>query len=409
LARYRPLLEHVLADTAAPERHRYLAFRSLLNYGPDGIEAVVRTYVATISGERESISLRSSIVGGLYGRPFGPPDAVAILNDVNTESDSRVVGELWPLALGIPVHHLTEVLEAYERDLPHPGTSSARTPNFEVSACVERMVGRLYEEMPEDDANLVDRLLKVLRGIDKKGLDIPGGSVHLDRILSKRPRLLRTLIDSAVRHIHEFEFPAIVGFTLSQLTRGAATPGMVAERLSAEFDSRGEGVPFSPDLLLKYDALGRCLCSSGPAMAGVFERFIEIGRSHPECAALLEAYTRPEIDQNEPRPSPFAAGVAEYRAHLLRRVESGALALQRGETPALQGELAKLYFGFYSGEGQYVRRRQLLLALGAPLTEAVERGFVAMVEGQAPPRLADIADVSAASKYYPHWYAVSLG
>lgn len=409
LASYRPQLEHTLADPAASPSHRRLAFKSLLRYGPDGIASVIRIYTAVLARENQSIGLRSAIVGTLYGRPFGPSDVVAILNDAATESRSRVVGELWPLDRGIPAHSLLEVLEEYQRRSLHWRASSKGSPNFEVPVSVERMVGRLCEEIPEDSVDRVDRLLKVLNGIYEKDLGTTGGSARLDQILSRRQHLSRMLVDSAVRHIAEFKHPGAVGFTLNHLSHGAIKIELVAERLCAEFDGQGGGVSFSPDMLQKYEALGKCLYSSGPESSSVFERFIEIGRSHPECKALLEAYTRCEIDERRLRPSPFAVGVAEYRIRLRQKVESEALALQRGENIGVQGELAKVYWGFYTGEAEHVRRKQLILAVGAPLTEAVERGFVAMVEGQPPPRLSEIADGSAANQFYGHWYAFLAG
>jgi hypothetical protein len=409
LAYYRPQLEHILADPAAAQSQRVFAFKSLLKYGPDGAETVARIYGAVLAGESASVGLRSVIVGNLYGRPFGPADVVAILDDATTESQSRSVGQLWPLVHGIPGHSLLDVLEEYERRSERPGATSERRPSIEVSLSVERMVGRLYETIPEDDAHSVDRLLKVLRGTSGKDLSAYSGSTRFDEILSERPRLLGMLVDSAVRHMDEFEYPPAVGSTLNRLTGGAVTMTAVAERLCAELDGHYLVAPFPPNMLQRYEALGRCLYGSGPEVASLFERFIEIGRSRPECKALLETYTRCEIDERRSRPGPYELGVAEYRTKLRRTVESESLALQRGENLGLQGELAKSYFGFYSGESEHVRRKQLILAVGAPMTEAVERGFVAMVEGQVPFHLSEIAERSATNSLYWHYYAFLAG
>lgn len=152
------------------------------------------------------------------------------------------------------------------------------------------------------------------------------------------------LVESAVRHMNEFKHPPSVAYTLNRFTRGGVTIEAVAERLCAEFDRSSIASPFSPDMLQKYEALGRC-SSSGPETAKEFERFMAVGRSHPECKPLLEAYTECEIDQRKLRPSPYQEAVVAYRMALSRRIASQDLELRRGESPDLQGELAGLYFG----------------------------------------------------------------
>jgi hypothetical protein len=409
LAHYRPQLEQILADPAAPTSQRGFAFKSLLKYGPDGTEAVVRIYREVLAGDSASVGLRSVIVGGLYGRPFGAGDAVAILGDATAESQSQVTGELWPLVHGIPSHGLLDVLEEYARLSETLGGPSERRAGLEVSLSVGRMVGRLYESIPENDAHTVDRLLKVLMRIYKEGRSAFHTSIRFDEILAERPGVSEMLVDSAVRHMDELGHPPSVSFILNQLTGGAVTTRAVAVRLCTEFDGKDDGAPFTPSMLQRYEALGRTLSSCGAEAASLFERFMEIGRSRPECKALLEAYTRCEIDERRLQPSPFELGVAEYHAKLRQAVEREALLLQRGESLGLQGELAKLYFGLYGGESQYTTRKQLILAVGDSGSEAVERGFVAMVAEQPPPRLSEIAEANATNQFYLHWYAFLAG
>jgi hypothetical protein len=402
LTSYRPQLERILADPTGSPGHRQLAFRSLRKYGPDGVAVVVGIYRAVISGESGSIGLKSTIVGSFYGSPFGPTDVLAILNDAAPESHSQVMGELFPLDRGIPFHNLLEVLEEYERQSPGQ-------PNFEVSASIERMIARLCEAIPEDDLVQIDRLLRVMRGLYEASPAHFRGSTHLNKILYDRERLSQILVDSAVRHLDEFKFRAGVAFTLGHLTQGAISTKMVAERLLAEFDSQVGGRPFSPDLLVKYEAIGRSLYSSGLETASSFERFIEIGRAHPECKTLLETYTSCEIEQWRLRQNQAGANAAESRVRLRKKIQREIEALQRGESPDLQGHLGMLYVGWDNSGQKHIRRKQLIFAVGEPLTEAIERGFVALVQAQMPPTLADIANISAADEHYYYWYAFLAG
>ena len=405
---FRPDLESILADPRAPAMHRQLAAKALLKQGPGGAEIVAQLYVTAIANEKESIGLRSVVIGKLYAHSFGPPEAAAILMDA-ARRESPVIGEIWPLEQELPTESLMPVLEEYwsrsrsSAELPH------RDLNVEVPICIERMVGRLYSEIREDDVTLVDRLLKVLLRLYEKGFSAPSGSGNLNQILSRRPGLLATLVDSAVRHIGEFSYPAAMAVTLNRFTQGAVTPEMVARRLSADFDDLTQQEPFSPDLLREYEALGGSLCSCGVETASIFERFMELGRSRPECKPLLMAYTVCEIDERRFRPSPYSLAVAEYRTRVRQTVESEARALQRGENAALQGELAKLYWGFYGGDSEHIRNKQLTLAVGEDLAISVEKAFVAMVERQPPPSLLEIAKTNAADELWWHWYAFLAG
>jgi hypothetical protein len=408
LSCYRPELENTLANSAAPASHRRLAFRSLLKYGPDGTASAVRIYRTAISGEGASLGLRSVIVGELYGHPFGAADAVAILMDAATKSPPETIGELWPLVHGIPAQGLLDVLEEYERQSSRLGASSRHRPSIDASLSVGRMVARLYETIPEDDIKSVDRLINVLWRISEEDLSF-GGVIRVGEILLGRPHLLGMLVDSAIRHMDELEYPPIVGLKLNRLTGGAVETKAIAERLCAEFDVQDSGSPFSPNVLQRYEAFGRSLYNCGPEASNLLERFIGIGKSRPECGALLETYTKCELHERNLRPGPYEQGVAEYRLKIRQAVEREATVLQRGENPGLQGELAMLYFGFYSGEAEFTRRKQLVLAVGTPLTEATERGFVAMVEGQAPPLLREIAEISAIDQFHRHWYTYLAG
>lgn len=409
MACYRAHLEQILVDPTALSVHRQLAFRSLVRYGPSGAAAIARVYFAGISRESRSIGLKAAIVGGLYGHPFGPADVIAVFDDAATPANSEVIGELWPLGDGIPVPNLLEILEAYEcRSERRPPLDNSR--NYDVAVCVEQMIRRLCEAIPESDPALIERFLKVLRGIYEKDLGTPNWTIRLDRVLSDRPRLVQLLVDSAVAHMSDFEHPTSIGFALNSMTAGAVTIKMVAERLCAELDGAHRGGDlFPPDMLQKYEALGKCLFNSGQEAATTFERFIEMGRSHQECKALLEKFTKCEIDERRLRPSPYAEAVAEFWAKLRSIVETQGLALERGENLDLQGKLAKLYCGFYSEEPKHQGRAQLIRALGTPLTESVERGFVAIVEEQLPPVLSDIAAIAAADQLYLHWYAFLAG
>ena len=92
-----------------------------------------------------------------------------------------------------------------------------------------------------------------------------------------------------------------------------------------------------------------------------------------------------------------------------RAIEEGAEALRRGENPRLQGELATLYWGLYSGGDQFSIRTQMVDAVGESLCQTVEEGFVATVLVQPIPSLVEIADLSAENRHYGSWYALLAG
>jgi len=271
------------------------------------------------------------------------------------------------------------------------------------------MIGRLCQEIPEDDTWGILRLLKVIIRMYERDLGTIRGTVHIDRILAERPAFVARLVDLAVGHMSGFEHPTRLAATLSRVTRGAVRMEDVARRVVTDFARGADMVAFTPDLLQKYELLGRCLCSSGPETAQIFERFMEIGEARPECRALLRAYTMCEVNEAQLRPSPYEVSLAEYQGDLRRRVAEEIAPLQRGENPELQGELAKLYWGLYSGESQNVRGGQLTAAIGRSLTRSVELGFVAVVSYQTPPTLESVAQSSAQNTLYWHWYAFLAG
>ena len=70
---YRQELERILAGDSAPLRHRRLVFKSLLNYGPDGVAAVVRIYVDVLARDPQAIGLRSESWAASMASRLGPP------------------------------------------------------------------------------------------------------------------------------------------------------------------------------------------------------------------------------------------------------------------------------------------------------------------------------------------------
>lgn len=96
-------------------------------------------------------------------------------------------------------------------------------------------------------------------------------------------------------------------------------------------------------------------------------------------------------------------------AKLREAAAASAVDIERGEKPRLQGTLANLYFGFNPGDFAHERRAQLRFAVGEELTAVAERGFVALLTGQPPPVVADVARMNAGNEYHPHWYAILAG
>jgi hypothetical protein len=235
LEKYRAPLELLLANAAAPAAHRQTALEALLKYGASAIPGVVSIYKATISAESESIGLRSAVVGLLYGRSFGPKDAVAILNDAATRSRVEAIGDLWQLEQGIPDEHLLDLLEEYERQTAARKVFSPDSFNYDVPVTVERMIGRLCGATPHGDIERVDRLMSLLRKIYEKNLTPPGAGSRIGAVLSDQPALARALAESAVRHMDRFENPELVGITMNRITQGAITVELMAEILLAGF------------------------------------------------------------------------------------------------------------------------------------------------------------------------------
>jgi hypothetical protein len=183
----------------------------------------------------------------------------------------------------------------------------------------------------------------------------------------------------------------------------------VAERLYSDLENSG-ATEFSPEVLLKYEALGRSLSSCGSESAGIFDRFLEIGTAHPECASLLEACRVCPVDTQRFAPSPFEKAEAKYYSELRDNVEKNAAELERGKLLGLQGTLAQLYWGFFTGGSGRFRRHQLVHAVGEQLANVIEGGFVAIVEKKpAVTTLEEIAKLNASSQLYSYWYALLAG
>ncbi|MGC2658293.1 MAG: hypothetical protein WA324_10095 [Bryobacteraceae bacterium] len=314
---YRPLLEGILGDLGASSLNRELAFKSLLNYGSEGESAAAHLYQTAISREVEAIRLRASMVAGLYGRPFGPTDVIKILSDTDAQSNKHFGGDLWPFShVLIGTRHLFEILDGYEEQRRHPIGPHEYQTNFDVVMCIERMVERLCEEIPEDDILSIRRLMVLLISFYER-LRISGsGGVRLSKSLSSRPSFVIKLVDLAIRNMDELGYGPSVVNVLNHATSGAITLRMMAERLFVEFDSFDTAMPFPQEMLRKYEALGRCLLSGAREEADMFARFIEIAISRPECHSILGTYTRCEVDERKFQQSPGTS--REWRRQILQ-------------------------------------------------------------------------------------------
>ena len=183
LLAYRRSLECILVNPSAPFAHRRLALQCLLRYGPDGDAAVVRAYASSIAAEKESIGLRSEIVVSLYRKPFGIAEALSVLEDAAVLR-SRPTGELWPLVRGVPTADLLDLLEEHDQRRVASKPYDPASENWDVLTSVERMVGRLFEETPQDDEPCILRLIKLTERMAGWTPSAFRGLVHTDQILA---------------------------------------------------------------------------------------------------------------------------------------------------------------------------------------------------------------------------------
>jgi hypothetical protein len=216
LPRYRVPLESILADASLPDTFRELAFEALTRYGPDATAACARTYLTQISNEPASFSLKVEIVATLYSNPFGPEEVLNIFKLAETRDDADVViGQLWPLAMRPTTAQLFEILERYETHAAQVSDANQRRATSDVQMCVDRMIGRICELVDESDTTDIHRLLSILRRRYEGGTESTR-TIRFSEILSKKPGLASALVDSVVRNLHEFKYPALLALTLNR-------------------------------------------------------------------------------------------------------------------------------------------------------------------------------------------------
>jgi hypothetical protein len=395
-------IERVLRDPTLNTSLRTTAFQALLQYGSEGERAAIKAYRDSIGQEKRSIGLRASIVSRLYHSNFTPQDTAAILKDA--EIRNSPTSDLWALR-NIPAPHLIETLEEYQRQATPQRAIHPRDRNWEVPLAVERMLVQVCEWVDAADRQTCKRILDLLRKWYEGDLGAPRGIVHLDRILMDKSGLADSITALAVEHIHEFEQPEILGHTLYRISHGAITPIKAAETLEADLADVTGGSSLSPSQLTKYTALAYCVRGIGDGAEPLLTRLFDVGESRAECAPALKMLTSPKESAPEPDES---GSIAQGRQWLKGLVQKYASEIEKGENPALQGELAMWYFGQYTGL-KHVRRTEMVASIGETATEVVERGFIAMATSQRPPNLAEIAKLHSENKAACHWDAFIAG
>ena len=395
-------IEQALRDPTLNTYLRTTAFHALLKYGSLGERIAITAFRDSIGKEQRSIGLRASIVSRLYHSNFTPKDAAAILKDAEIHNSST--SDLWALR-DIPAPDLLETLEEYQRQATPKGRVQPGARNWEIPLAVERILVQICEWVDAADRQTCKRILDLLRTWYEGDLGVPSGISHLDKVLTVNSVLADILTALAVEHIHEFHQPEILGYTLYRISQGAIRPIRVARALSANLADVTDGITLSPNQLARYKALGYCVRGLGDEAGPLFKRVVEIGQSRPECAPVLVMLRTP----TEPAPEPDLSGtLAGARQRLKSLVEKYPLEIEKGENSALQGELAEWYWGRFIGM-KHVRRTEMVAALGEDLTQKVERGFVAMVQSQAPPGLTEIAELHSENKISWHWDAFIAG
>jgi hypothetical protein len=398
---FQPLTD-ILRDGRAPLINRELAFESLLNYGQEGAAAVVDSY--RLLGEGMPFRVRTVIVTGLYGNPFGPADAAHILLAARTSNDSHA-GDLWQLDRKVPVAELMRVLQEYEQRLDSAGPAHT-TLNFAAQPCVHRMIARVCK-----DASHINPgdLFQVLMGLDEKdrGQDTRG---EIREAILGRPRLRDQLIDAAIERFTEFKDPRALAFDVYHATQRAAHVGFTAERLMEHL----EGTTAAEDATAKYEAVGYCLNALGAGETRLLDRFIELGDSRPEFQSILEHYRF--CPYEDWRREEYASTVewARQRAAIRQEyqtlITANARSIGDADDPGLLGWLAQLYWGWFAAwEFNNYRRKQMVDVVGPELTEVVERGFRLAVERQAVPTVAEIAQLNSLNQIHFVWYALLAG
>ena len=104
---------------------------------------------------------------------------VALLKDAASKTGSRVVGELWALVHGIPGQKLLDVSEEYERSPVSQESSSEESHRVYILSLLDRMVGRLYEAIPVDDLDRIDRMVLYLTEVFAWRISYPSARAWL--------------------------------------------------------------------------------------------------------------------------------------------------------------------------------------------------------------------------------------
>lgn len=399
-----PDLAAVLARQASPFSERAHALAALLRYGADG-ENAVRQVFGHLGKTVNDIRLRAEVIRVLYGRPYGAPDVVTLLNDSMLGEDAGGTGMFWRLADIIPAANIPAVLDGMTP--PRADNKGFDRRGWEAGSFYARLLVRVWRETAEADPERIMRWLR--KRIAFKGGTSESRARDLRAAIRETPERLASLARHFFRTVsvdkdqwlswHRFREAL-----LHEMSADALLGVAQAEMLTTTESDRRD--------FIYHIAFSLCYQAIHPQADVAFEQLFALPGTDAALAAIRDQATvsnlppnyftgrvsRPEINMDETREKQrqdFDRDVAQIRSGL----HMGWLL-----------HLMRFYFAFYDDVDRAASPRVRVTAwVGENRINAALEGLAASLSRADIPSLADVLASAAERKHFDWWYALSAG
>jgi predicted NACHT family NTPase len=397
-------LAAVLVRPRSTFAERLYALRALLRLGAEGEAATVGAY-GQLGHDDSGIRLRTEIIGQLYGRPFGPPEIIQLLNDTWGSQGRAISHVLYSLAKDMPIADIPAVLDGIQPARPQ---SIDRRSAWDVAAFFETILSRAWESDSAFDAQRALKWLEVRRSM--RGVYSGDKGERLRAAMLSRPERLRALADQFLANFvtDDHSWLRLTRFreaTFFQIPADELLDDVIRHIRKAEPGSAKEIFLYEAALSLSHqasDAHGR----------GAFEALYEMAETRPELAQSRMRGTVCGLPSGYfPRISQGAEPDDEHSVEKLRQdFTADAADIRAGRNLGRLGWAAMIYFALFDDvDGDAAPRQRLINFLGEENTEAALAGFRAVLARQDLPSFKDVLDLAAQHLRGGWWFAIIAG
>src|SRR5260370_663235 len=257
---------------------RLSALRALLRLRAEGEAAIVGGYGA-LGQDDSAIRLRAEIIGKLYGKPFGPPAIIQLLQDTWTGSGRATTHVLYSLAKNIPIADVPAILDGVVPVTLHQGVE--RRSAWDVAAFYELILTRAWESDAAFDPDRAFKWLEVRRSM--RGLYTGDRGERLRTAMRARPERLHTLADRLLANLVADDHSWLTLSRFREMTFYEISPDDLLDEVIHHMKATQPGG--AKETFLYEPALGLCHQASEAHGHARFEELNTFADTRPELVA----------------------------------------------------------------------------------------------------------------------------